>query len=308
MADHRRAARPQVQPERVGIEADAEIDQRQLLLVGRALERRVILGAHLRLREIDLPALERQDLRVLVGHDLDCQPVEHRQLPAALVGPPVVRIAREDQPLPGLIGFEDERAEADDLRRRRGQVPRLRQRAGVERRPQLVARQDRQVVEQPDARAERRREADHHRHRVRCADVQRLAADTHRLTQRAPGLLVVDRLEGKRHVGGGERHAVGELHPLAQLQRVGQAVGRHRPRLGQPGFELLRAPVDAHQPGLRQAGDDLEDRVAAGIPIEGPRLGPHARNQRFDVRLRGPLLLTGPAGRRRHRCGHHHYG
>ena len=181
----RRPVRPQVHPERVGVEADAEVEDGQLLRVRLALQRRVVLRAHLGLREVDLPGLQRQELRVLVGDDLEREPVEHRQRLAALVLPPVARVPLEDEALARLVRLQHERPEADDLRRRRGEVPGLGQRAGVQRRLQLVARQDRQVVEQPDARAEGRREAHDHRGRVRRAHGQRLAADAHRLAEDA---------------------------------------------------------------------------------------------------------------------------
>ncbi len=74
-----RPAAAQVQPERVGVEADPEVHDRHLARVGGPLDRRVVLGPQLGLREVDLPRLQRQHLGVLVGHDLERQPVEHRQ-------------------------------------------------------------------------------------------------------------------------------------------------------------------------------------------------------------------------------------
>ena len=72
--------------------------------------------------------------------------------------PEIVRVAGEDEALPRFVAGQHERAEADDLRRRRGQAPRVRERAGLERRLELVPRQDRQVVQHADAGARTARE------------------------------------------------------------------------------------------------------------------------------------------------------
>ncbi len=296
-----RPVRPQVHPERVGVEARAEVENRQLLRVRLALQHRVVVRAHLGLREVDLPGLQRQQLRILVGHDLEREPVEQRQLLAALVLPPVARVPLEDQPLARLVRLQDERPEADDLGRRRGRIPRLGQRACDQRRLQLVAGQDCEIVEQPDARAEGRREAHDHRGGVRRAHRQRLAADAHRLAENRRHLLVVDRPEREEDVGGRERRAVREGDAGAQFQRVSQAVGRRRPRFGQPRLEFLRLPVDPDELGLREGGHDLQHRVAPGVAVERPRLGAQARHQLVELRLRVGRRRLAPAPARHRR-------
>ena len=140
-------------------------------------------------------------------------------------------------------------------------------------------------------------------------DGQRLAADQHRVAEPAPGLLVVERAEREHDVGRRERRAVGEGDAGPQLEGVGQAVGRRRPRLGEPGLEFLGPAVDAHEPGLREVREEFEDRVAAGVPVEGPRLGADGRDQR----LRGPAWRRPAAPLRggtprRPRAGRQHGG
>ena len=80
------------------------------------------------------------------------------------------------------------------------------------------------------------------------------------------------------HVNGAPSEKV---TPVAQLQRVDQAVGRHRPGLGQPRLELLGGAVDADELGLRQIGDRVGDRVApdGAVAVEGARLAPDGRDQ-----------------------------
>ncbi len=153
---HGRPVRPQVHPERVGVEAGAEVEDGQLLRVRLALQHRVVVRAHLGLREVDLPGLQRQQLRILVGHDLERQPVEQRQL-SGRARPSSSSAGSARRPAAGPAG----RPSATNGPRPTisdggvAEVPRLGERAGVQRRLQLVARQDGKVVEQPDARAER---------------------------------------------------------------------------------------------------------------------------------------------------------
>ena len=135
-------ARLQVEPQAVRDEADAQIVQRDASRVGRALERRVGFGSDRRFHGVDLPGLEPQQLRVLVREDLDGETIEVRQRAAVRCLAKIARVPIEDQALARHVGAEHERAEADDVRRRRGDVPCVPELAGVERRFQLVARQD----------------------------------------------------------------------------------------------------------------------------------------------------------------------
>ena len=124
------------------------------------------VGAQLLLHDVDLPRLQPHHLRVLLRHDLDDDAIEIGQGLPAIVLAPVARVAIVDQPLPGLVAREHERPEAHDLGRRRARRPRLVERARAQRRLQLVARHDRQVVEHAHARGERRGKGDDHRARI----------------------------------------------------------------------------------------------------------------------------------------------
>ena len=106
------------------------------------------------LHEVDLARLQPDDLRVLVGHELDGQAIEVRQLDAVLVLAPVPRVALEDQPLRRLVCASTNGPIDDELRRWRVGRPGLGERAGLQRGFELVLRHDRQVVEQADAGAE----------------------------------------------------------------------------------------------------------------------------------------------------------
>ena len=122
----------QVEPERVGVERQARVRQAQLARRRLALERRVVVGPHLALREVRLPRLQAQQLGVLVGRDLEREPIEIRQLRARRVLAPVLRVAHEDEALAGLVRLQHERAEAGDVGGRRGGAPLLAERAGLE--------------------------------------------------------------------------------------------------------------------------------------------------------------------------------
>ena len=71
------------------------------------------------------PDVEAQQLRVFLGDDFEHQLVEIRQLDALVVLPPVVRVAREHQPLARAVRAQHERPEAGDVPRRRRQAPSL---------------------------------------------------------------------------------------------------------------------------------------------------------------------------------------
>ena len=102
--------------------------------------------------QVGRAGLEPEELRVLVGHDLEHQAVEVRQRVPVRRLAPVARVAIEHQPLPGLVLAQDERARSDDLRGSGRRRPGLRERSGGQGGLELVLREDRQVVEQPHAR------------------------------------------------------------------------------------------------------------------------------------------------------------
>jgi hypothetical protein len=111
-----------------------------------------------------------------------------------------VRIFHEDEALSRQILREDERTEARELCRRRLQRPRARQRAGLERLLQFVFRKDRQVVENPHARSERRRKRDDHRQRVDRRDGQLLAIGLQGIREHTRRPFVVRRGKREHHI------------------------------------------------------------------------------------------------------------
>ena len=135
----------------------------------------------------------------------------------------------------------------------------------------LVLRQDRQVVEQPQAGAERPREGDDHRGRIHRLGREVLPADAHRVGDDAAALLVVRRGQRKHDIFGCERRAVGEGDALPELDRVAQAVGRGRPALGEPRLHRVGDPVDPDQPGLGEERHQVGRGIVARVPVE--RLG-----------------------------------
>jgi hypothetical protein len=71
-------------------------------------------------------------------------------------------------------------------------------------------------------------------------------------------------VEAELHILGGERIAVVEPEPLAQLELVGLLIGADRPGLGQAGREMVaghrlhqRVVQRVHHPERREHADDL---------------------------------------------------
>ena len=75
------------------------------------------------MREVGGARLQPQQLGVLLGHDLEDEAIEIRQLLAVGGLAPVARVAIEDEPLPWLVLAQHERPGADDLGGRRLRVP-----------------------------------------------------------------------------------------------------------------------------------------------------------------------------------------
>src|SRR4029079_9577797 len=144
----------------------------------------------------------------------------------------IARIAGKDQPLPWLIGADDERPEPDHLGDWRLQPPRLAQRTRLQRAFELVARQDRQRVEDTDAWRERRGERDRDSVIARLLYFQDLPPSRDCVAEHAAVLRVVRSVEGEDDILRRERDAVGEGQTLTQLHVVAGAVGGGGPRIG----------------------------------------------------------------------------
>ena len=168
------------------------ISSRPWLTSGRSGK---VLGPYRLLQHVELARLQPHQLRVLVGHHLEDELIGVGQLNAGFVRLPVARVPVEDQPLARHVARELERPQHDQLLGRRGNAEGLAERAGLQRRLQLVPRHDRHVVEQADARPERRRVGHDDGARIRELDLQWLAADQQRAGQGALRARVVGRLE-----------------------------------------------------------------------------------------------------------------
>ena len=66
----------EVEPQAVGIEADAEIGQFPSTGVGRRFESRIVLGPHRVRHQVDFTRRETQDFGILVRNDFDRQPIQ----------------------------------------------------------------------------------------------------------------------------------------------------------------------------------------------------------------------------------------
>ena len=175
----------QVEEEQIGIGADAEFDQAQLVLVDERPERREVLGADLLLQHVDLPRLQPHELGILIGNDLEDHLIEVRQLDAGNVLVVVALVTTEHQPLPGRVQRQLEGPDRDELGRRRIGAHRLGERPRLERRLVLVFWRQGHVVEDRDAGTERARKLHDHGLRVGRADLQRLILDLERAGQDA---------------------------------------------------------------------------------------------------------------------------
>ena len=139
------------EPEAVRVGADAKLHQPDLPFRLRLADRHVVLGAQLAVGQVRLPCLQPQQLRVLLGDDLEDDAIEVWELLAAGVLAPVARVAIEHHPPSRREFAQHERSHPGDLGWRRGR-PRFSQLACCQRGAQLVLRQDRQGVEDPHAR------------------------------------------------------------------------------------------------------------------------------------------------------------
>ena len=135
-------------------------------------------------------------------------------------------------------------------------------------------------------------------------DVEREVAPARRGDRRVLG--GEDQVVGEEHVVGGDRGAVGPLHPGVQLERVRVAVGtpgRHRG--GQPGFEEPLG-VDEEQGIVDQVDHHVavdvlaQDRVER-LDVGGPSLDDGAALPRRQRGRRGQGRLEQHAGSAPHR-------
>ena len=176
--------------------AEARVDQPQLPGRRLALERGVVVGPDLALREVGLARLQAQQLGVLVGRDLERQPIEMRQLRARRVLAPVVRVARE-RPAARRPGTPARRTARGPTSSAGGVVGPHCFRSV----PALSAASSLCFGRMGSASSSRRPgpNADGNVtttvRGVGRGDRERLAADEQRVGERAAGLLVVDRLE-----------------------------------------------------------------------------------------------------------------
>ena len=142
---------------------------------------------------------------------------------------PVPRVAGEYQPLARACTRSARTDRGRPVARRRGQPPHLRERAGLERRAELVPRQDRQVVENPHAGRERLGERDDDGRADRAAATAAACRRPSGAASPPPSALVVRRLERKQHIVGRERVAVGERDVRPQLHAC--SAGRRSERV-----------------------------------------------------------------------------
>ena len=117
--------RLQAEPEGIGVGADAQFDHRDLAILFGAAHRDVVVGSKLAVRQIGRARLKAKQFSVLVGHDLEHQPVEVRKRVSIRRFAPVARIPIEDQALSRLILAKDEWTGPDDLARSSRRSPGL---------------------------------------------------------------------------------------------------------------------------------------------------------------------------------------
>src|SRR5262249_15945317 len=151
---------------------------------------------------------------------------------------PVMRVAIEHEPLSRRVLFQDERSEADDIRNRRGQAPRLNEPALLQFGLELVLREDGQVVEQAQARCEGRRKRQRYGQGTPRLDGERRTGDEERIAQGA--VLRVRGRERKHDIICREWVAVGKYDSRAQRETVAPTIELLHPVLGKPGLGLLR--------------------------------------------------------------------
>ena len=196
----------QVEREEVGIEADADINHSQPILIRKALERCVVLRANVAIaHQVDFSAFETERLGVLVGHDGQREAIEIRQLHAGLVMAEVVWIAGKDQALSGHVLDELKRAEPGDIGERLRRQPRVLELLAVQCRFQLVPRDDRQAIEQAQAGHEGLWKTNHDRPRIGRCYVELLAVDREVRAYRALEVGIVGGAKREQHVGRRER-------------------------------------------------------------------------------------------------------
>ena len=209
---------------------------------------------------VHLAALQRDDLRLLVGVERELRAGRQR------LAPPVVRVAHEARAHLGCVAFELERPGADE---------RLLEVAGV------VGRQDDRVVvvgrDDVGEVAVRGVEVELHREVVHLARAARRQDAAERRQCVGAVLRVAQAVHGCHHVGRVQHVAVVELHAGAQLERPDGSVGAARPGQRQHRAQhQVRLVEDQELAGLHQHHE------AAGVG-DGHRLDGTRRRRRRDA-------------------------
>ena len=165
-----------------------------------------------------------------------------------------------------------------------GPVPTGRALAGLVRKSRAfieMLRHHRQVArhERAEERAERLLHLEDDGGRIRRLDVGDIGQ--HRARARID--LRQEDLGGEHDVGRGERLAVMPFHVLLELERVGQAVGGHRPRLGERRLRL-EVEIVGEQRLVDLAADELDRPLLVDAEHQGRRL-------RLDQDVQGAAAL-----------------
>ena len=251
----------------------AQLDHRDL----RVVEQRPAAGRREVHENVDVAALQRQDLRLLLGIELDLLAVELRD--PALV------------PVIGVLDVGDA-----GVRRVLVELPR----AGAGERllplPAEVLRNDDRVVvvgaDQVGEVAVRRVELEDHRARIGCLRRVLREHPGERRQRVGAALRVRQRVDRGRDVLRGHWRAVVELDALADLERPDAAVRVRLPALGQPRLELQLAV----RPRQELGGLRHDAQAALVGHLERVDLGRRARGHAELQRAAGAhldLLATG---------------
>jgi hypothetical protein len=285
-----RGAVAQVEDQEVVFEARADVDG-VVLAAGQRFE---LLGggtAH----HVEFTGLESQQLGIGAGNRQQHQPIEVGKGLAVPIALPVVGVALEHDALAGHDFAHPERSGADDRRRRRGDRPLLRQRAGGVRCPEHVPGQDGDAVEHPIGDRVRLGERDDDGEVVDLAHADRLAGDNQQVALRRGEFLVQVDLEREHDIVGGQRVAVGEFQAGPQLEGVFTPVRRGGPRRGQRRLGLERAAIDVYQVRVDPLEDGLGRVVGNDDRIERARRASLGDDQLSAV----PVVGGGTGGGRR---------
>ncbi len=217
--------------------------------------------------DIHLAAQQLQHARGVLGDHLEFQ-VLHRGLPA-----PIRIVASQHDLLARLPALQLERPGAGGI-------------------AAVVLAEFLQRGRAQDRQVEHRELRDHRRERLLCGDRDGVLVDHLRFLDEArdraarrSGGRIEDAVERRLHGLGVELRAVVELHALAQLERPGELVGRHAPRLGEFGHELPLL-VEAHEVLVDVHGDTHVRALEDEMRIERGRVVARGEDERAGRRRR----------------------